>query len=181
MDNEVLKAIRERRSIRRFLPQQIEDEQLRTVLEAGTWAPTGHGTQDPVIIAVQDPEICAVLRKLNAEVLGKENIDPYYGAPTIILVFSKAENPNCVKDGSLVISNIMLAAHSIGLGSCWINRCREMFETEEGRRLAPRLGIPEGYEGVGCVSLGYKAHEAPAPAPRKEGYYKIIPSGHRLS
>ena len=174
MDNEILKAIRERRSIRRYMPQQIKDEELRTVLEAGTWAPTGKGTQDPVIIAVQDPEICSVLRKLNGEILGNAGADPFYGAPTIILVLSKAQNPNCVKDGSLVISNIMLAAHSIGLGSCWINRCKEMFETPEGRQLASRLGIPEGYEGVGCVSLGYKAHEAPAPLPRKEDYFRII-------
>lgn len=174
MDNEVLKAIRERRSIRRYMPQQIKDDELRTILEAGTWAPTGHGTQDPIIIAVQDPEICAILRRLNAEALGNANVDPYYGAPTIILVFSKAENPNCVKDGSLVISNIMLAAHSIGLGSCWINRCKEMFATAEGRKMALRLGISEGYEGVGCVSVGYIAHAAPAPVPRKSDYYKII-------
>ena len=100
MDNEVLKAIRERRSIRRYFPQQIKEEELKAVLEAGTWAPTGKGTQDPVIIAVQDPDICAVLRRLNAEVWGKAGIDPFYGAPTIILVFSKADNPNCVKDGS---------------------------------------------------------------------------------
>ena len=174
MENEVLKAIRERRSIRRYLPQQIKDEELRAVLEAGTWAPTGKGTQEPIIIAVQNPEICSVLRKLNAKVLGNESIDPFYGAPTIILVLSKADNPNCVKDGSLVISNIMLAAHCIGLGSCWINRCKEMFETDQGRKLAPQLGIPDGYEGVGCVSLGYKAQEASSPAPRKEDYYKIF-------
>ena len=118
--------------------------------------------------------ICAILRKLNAEALGKVDIDPFYGAPTIILVCSRADNSNCIKDGSLVIANIMLAAHSIGLGSCWINRCKEMLESEEGRQLAARLGIPEGYEGVGCVALGYKAHEAPAPAPRKEDYYRII-------
>lgn len=173
MDNEVLKAIRERRSIRRYLPEQIKDEELKAVLEAGTWAPTGKGTQDPLIIAVQDPEICATLRRLNAAVWGAVN-DPYYGAPTIVLVFSRAENPNCVKDGSLVIGNILLAAHSIGLGACWINRCKEMFETEEGRLLRPKLGIPEGYEGVGSVSLGYIAHQAPAPRPRKADYYKII-------
>lgn len=174
MDNEVLKAIRERRSIRRYLPDQIKEEELKAVLEAGTWAPTGKGTQDPVIIAVQDPELCTVLRRLNAEAWGRPDIDPYYGAPTIILVFSKSDNSNCVKDGSLVIGNILLAAHSIGLGACWINRCKEMFESEEGRRIAPQLGIPEGYEGVGSVSLGYIAHAAPSPRPRKADYYKII-------
>lgn len=173
MDNEVLKAIRERRSIRRYKSEQIKEEELRAVLEAGTWAPTGKGTQDPLIIAVQNPELCAVLRRLNAEVWGADS-DPYYAAPTIILVFSRSSNDNCVKDGSLVIGNMLLAAHSIGLGACWINRCKEMFETAEGMALRPSLGIPEGYEGVGSMSLGYIAHEAPAPRPRKADYYKIV-------
>ena len=174
MDNEVLKAIRERRSIRRYLPDQIKEEELKAVLEAGTWAPTGKGTQDPIIIAVQDSEICAVLRRLNAEVWGRTDFDPYYGAPTIILVFSKADNANCVKDGSLVIGNILLAAHSIGLGACWINRCQEMFSFEDGARIRSAIGVPGDYCGVGCIALGYAAHAAPGPKPRKEGYFKVI-------
>ena len=174
MENEVLKAIRERRSIRRYLPEQIKEEELKAVLEAGTWAPTGKGTQDPLIIAVQNPAVCDVLRELNAEVIGNNDIDPYYGAPTIVLVFSDASNPNWVKDGSLVIGNMLLAAHSIGLGSCWVNRCQEMFDMEKGRLLRPEFGIPDNYEGVGSIALGYIGHAAPAPRPRKEDYYKII-------
>ena len=175
MDNEVLKAIRERRSIRRFKSEQITDEELAAVLEAGTWAPTGHGTQDPLIFAVQNPEICARLRHFNAAVMGQADADPYYSAPTIVLVFSKADNPNCVKDGSLVIGNMLLAAHSAGLGACWINRCDEMFEVNnEARNLRASLGVPEGYKGVGSMALGYIAHEAPAPRPRKQGYFSII-------
>lgn len=119
MENEVLKAIRERRSIRRFKADQITDEELKTVLEAGTWAATGHGTQEPFIIAVQNPEICAQLRKMNAEIMGVES-DPYYGAPTIVIVLAPESNVNGVKDGSLILGNMMLAAHSIGLASCWI-------------------------------------------------------------
>lgn len=173
-ENEVLKAIHSRRSIRRYTPEQITSEELETVLEAGTWAPSGKGLQDSFILAVRNPELCAVLRRLNAEVMGQGGADPYYGAPTVVLVFSKSSNPNCVKDGSLVIGTMLLAAHSIGLGACWINRCKEMFELPEGIALRERLGIPDGYEGVGSVSLGYIGHVAPAPKPRKEGYYKVI-------
>ena len=107
MENEVLKAIKERRSIRRFKADQITDEELKTVLEAGTWAATGHGTQEPFIIAVQNPEICAQLRKMNAEIMGVES-DPYYGAPTIVIVLAPESNVNGVKDGSLILGNMML-------------------------------------------------------------------------
>ena len=154
MDNEVLKAIRERRSIRRYMSQQIKEDELRAVLEAGTWAPTGHGTQDPIIIAVQDPDTCAVLRKLNAQVLGNPAADPFYGAPTIILVLSKASNPNCVKDGSLVISNIMLAAHSIGLGSCWINRCKEAEEII--LNISAETGLTKSYIASAMIKFAAK-------------------------
>jgi nitroreductase len=174
MDNEILKAIRERRSIRRFREEQIKDEELQTVLEAGTWAPTGHGTQDPLIFAVQNPEISAKLRRLNAKAWKREDLDPYYGAPTIVLVFSKKSNSNCIKDGSLVIGNMLLAAHSLGLAACWINRCQEMFEQDGGAALRKQIGVPEDYYGVGCMALGYIGHAAPAPKPRKEDYYTIL-------
>ena len=103
MENEVLKAIKERRSIRRFKADQITDEELKTVLEAGTWAATGHGTQEPFIIAVQNPEVCAQLRKMNADIMGVES-DPYYGAPTIVIVLAPESNVNGVKDGSLILA-----------------------------------------------------------------------------
>ena len=173
MDNEVLKAIRERRSVRRFKAEQITDEELAAVLEAGTWAPTGHGSQDPLIFAVQDEDVCNRLRRLNGLAMGTD-ADPYYGAPTIILVFSRESNPNCLKDGSLVIGNMLLAAHSLGLGSCWINRCQEMFSFEDGAEFRARLGVPGDYMGVGCIALGYAAQAAPEPKPRKVGYFKVI-------
>ena len=175
MDNEVLKALHERRSVRKYKPEQITDEELLTVLEAGTYAPTGMGYQDPWIVAVQNPEIIAQLVRMNAEVMGVTG-NPYYDAPTIVLVFGS--NPdewrNAVQDGSLVLGNMMLAAHSIGLGSCWINREREMFSTDEGKEIMKRLGLPEGLVGIGALSLGYPS-APPRPAkPRKENYYRIV-------
>ena len=175
MDNEILKALRERRSIRSFKKEQITDEELKAVLEAGTYAPTGMGYQDPWIVAVQDPKIIAQLVKMNAAVMNSKN-NPYYDAPTIVLVFGSPREKwgKSVCDGSLVLGNMMNAAHAIGLGSCWINREREMFATEEGKELMAKLGLPEGLIGIGSISLGYIDKEAAPPKPRKENYYRII-------
>lgn len=169
MENELLKLIKERRSIRSYLPKQISDEELDAVLEAGTYAPTAMGAQSPVIVAVQDPAEIKVLSAMNAKVMGKEG-DPYYGAPTIIVVLAKADRGTRIEDGSCVLENMMLAAHAIGLGSCWINREKEMFATEEGKALLQKWGITEELAGVGALAIGYPAGNAPKPAPRKEGY-----------
>lgn len=173
MDNEVLKAIRERRSIRRYKPDQVTDEELRAVLEAGTWAATGMGRQDPWIVAVQDAATCDRLREMNAKVMGTES-DPYYGAPTIVLVFASADWGNNIKDGSLVLGNMMLAAHSVGLASCWINREDAMFATPEGQQLMKEWGLPEGLIGVGALALGYAASHPHTVKPRKENYFRVI-------
>ena len=175
MDNVVLQALRERRSCRSYKPEQITDEELQAVLEAGTWAPTAMGFQDPWIVAVQNPALLEKISRMNREVWGRD-IDPFYGAPTYVLVF--ASNPekwkNGVPDGSLVLGNMMLAAHAVGLGSCWINREREMFATDEGRALMAELGLPEGLIGIGALALGYPAAPPRAPKPRKENYYRVI-------
>ena len=171
--NEVLQAIKERRSIRRFKAEQVKDEELNTVLEAGTWAPTGHGSQDPWIVAVQNPEQRATLSKANAEIMGTTS-DPFYGAPTQVYVFASRDNDNNVKDGSLVLGTMMLAAHSIGLGSCWINRVDKMSERDDVKALMKEWGLPDGLVGVGSLALGYAA-AAPRPGkPRKEGYSRVI-------
>lgn len=169
-------AIRERRSIRRFKPDQITDKELQAVLEAGTWAPTGKGLQDPWIVAVQKPELLERISRMNARIWGKEDIDPFYGAPTYVLVFASRPEvwANGICDGSLVLGNMMLAAHAIGLGSCWINREREMFDTAEGEALLDELGLPRGLMGVGALALGYPASFPSRVLPRKEGYYRII-------
>ncbi len=172
-NNEVLKAIKERRSIRRYKADQITDDELIAVLEAGTWAATGHGSQEPFIVAVQNTETCDLLRRMNAEAMGTTS-DPYYGAPTIVIVLAREDDPNNVKDGSLVLGNMMLAAHSIGLSSCWINREDVMFATPEGQRLMKEWGLPDGLMGVGALSLGYASSQPKTVKPRKDDYYRII-------
>ena len=175
MDNTVLQALRTRRSIRSYKPEQITDEELEAVLEAGTWAPTARGFQDPWIVAVQNPALLEKFSRMNREVWGRD-IDPFYGAPTYVLVFASDPETwkNGVPDGSLVLGNMMLAAHAIGLGSCWINREREMFATPEGRALMAELGLPEGLIGVGALALGYPAAPPRDPKPRKENYYRVV-------
>lgn len=158
MDNEVLKAIRERRSIRRYEQEQIKEEELKAVLESGTWAATGHGTQDPWIVAVQDKSLVERLVAMNAKVMGV-NSNPYYDAPTIVLVFASADNSNRERDGSLVLGNMMLAAHSIGLASCWINREDTMFASEEGVAMMKEMGLSDGLVGIGALSLGYASSQ----------------------
>lgn len=173
MENEVLKAIKERRSIRRFKKEQITDEELNTVLEAGTWAPTGMGTQEPFIVAVQDESQMSVLSTINAEIMGAKS-DPFYGAPTQVYVFAPAANANGVKDGSLILGSMMIAAHSIGLGSCWINRVDKMVDYDEVKDLMKAWGLPEGLMGVGSLALGYPEGEPHPAKPRKKDYARVI-------
>ena len=173
METNFLEIIRTRRSCRSYKPDQITDEQLNAVLEAGTYAPTSRGLQSPFIVAVQNDALKARLAKMNAEVMGVTT-NPYYDAPTYVLVFVPEDAPNGVQDASLVLENMMLAAHTQGLGSCWIHREREMFATEEGKELMREWGLPEGLVGIGALSLGYPDGE-PSPAkPRKEGYARVI-------
>ena len=142
-------------------------------MEAGTWAPTGHGSQDPWIVAVQNEALRKRLTQLNAQMMGVSS-DPYYGAPTLVLVFASKDNENNYRDGSLVLGNMMLAAHSIGLASCWINREDKMFETAEGKQIMKELNLPDGLMGVGALSLGYAASQPKTVKPRKEEYYRIV-------
>lgn len=168
-----LEIIRTRRSCRSYKPEQITDEQLNAILEAGTYAPTSRGLQSPFIVAVQNKNLLDRLAKMNAEVMGVST-NPYYDAPTYILVFVPAEAPNGIQDASLVLENMMLAAHAQGLGSCWIHREREMFATEVGKELMRAWGLPDGLVGIGALALGYPDGE-PSPAkPRKEGYARVI-------
>ena len=174
MENEIIRALKERRSIRSYKPEQISDDELKTVLEAGTWAPTAKGLQDPWIVAVQNPSLLKRISRMNAAVWGRDDIDPFYGAPTFVLVFGSADWVNAVPDGSLVLGNMMNAAYAIGLGSCWINREREMFATDEGKALMAELGLPDGLIGIGALALGYPAAPPRDPKPRKENYYRIV-------
>ena len=168
MDSEVLKCIRERRSIRAYEPRQISDEALEAVLQAGTFAPIGRGSQSPKMVVVQDKETLALLSKLNAGILGSMG-DPFYGAPTVVVVFVDTTRPTWLEDGTMVMANLMLAAHAVGLGSCWVHRARPVFESEAGKALMEKWGIPQNYAGVAHCILGYAA-ETPKAKPRKEDY-----------
>lgn len=171
--NECLEIIKTRRSCRKYRPEQITDEELKLVLEAGTFAPTSRGLQAPYIVAVQNDGQKAQLAAMNAVVMGVTS-NPYYDAPTYVLVLAPADAPNPVQDGSCILENMMLAAHAIGLGSCWIHREREIFEKPEAKELLAAWGLPQNLVGIGALSLGYPAGE-PAPAkPRKADYYRII-------
>ena len=169
MDNAILKIMRERRSIRKYKKEQITEEQLQAILEAGTYAPTGMGAQSPLILAVQEPEVISLLSRLNAAVMGTDS-DPFYGAPTVLVVLADRNRPTYVEDGSLVIGNMLNASHSVGVDSCWIHRAREVFEGDEGKRLLEQWGIPGHYAGIGHCVLGYRDCEYPAAKPRKDKY-----------
>ena len=173
MEKDFLQVIKTRRSCRKYRPEQIPDEALNAILEAGTYAPTGMGLQSPFIVAVQNGKLKSQLERMNAAVRGAAG-NPYYDAPTYILVFSSADCPFAVQDGSCVLENMMLAAHALGLGSCWINREREMFATDEGKRLMKEWGLPDGLIGIGAISVGYPAAEPAAPKPRKSDYIRIL-------
>lgn len=170
--NIALENLKNRRSIRRYLPQQITREELDQVLEAGICAPTGMNRQSPVLVAVQDKETRDLLSRMNAAVNGAAG-DPFYGAPTVVVVLADANSRHAVQDGSLVLGNLMNAAHAIGLGSCWINRAKEVFDTDEGKALLKKWGLEGEYIGVGNCILGYP-DEAPAMKPRKENYITYV-------
>ena len=169
MKTEALEVLKNRRAIRKYKADQIKEEELNAVVEAGTFAPTGAGTQGVQIVVVQTPEYRNRVAALNAKVFGKD-MDPYYGAPTIILVF---ETPECFThelDGAAVCTNMLNAAYAAGLGSCWIHRCKQMFEMEEGKALLKEWGLPDNLVGVASMALGYADCEQPVPKPRKSGY-----------
>ena len=168
--NETLKVLKERRGVRKYKAEQIRDEELNAILEAGTWAPSGMGLQSAVMVAVQDPATIAKLSKANAEIQGKPGTDPFYGAPTVVVVLADGTAGNWIQDGSLVMGNLMTAAASLHIGSCWVNRAMEYFDTAEGKDLLKQWGLPETYRGVGNCILGYVEGDLPAPKPRKDGW-----------
>lgn len=172
MHNAVIDEMLRRRSVRSFKGNQIKPEELETVLEAGKWAASGKGAQSPRFVAIQNKADRDELSSLNAAVMGKD-IDPFYGAPTVVAVFSDPSRMTYVEDGALAIGNMMLAASSIGLGSCWIHRAREEFCTEQGKALMKKWGIPENYVGIGHCILGYPDCPHAEGKPRKADYSVI--------
>ena len=171
--NEFIQTLCSRKSCKRYLPTQIKDEELEQVLRAGTYAANGMGKQSPKIVVLQDPADVAELERMNAAIIGNPAAHPFYGAPTVCLVLAKADAHTAVEDGSLVMGNMMAAAHSLGLGSCWIHRAREEFDMPEWQEWLRSLGIEGDYEGIGHLSVGYAEGEPRPAKPRKPCVYKV--------
>ncbi len=164
--SEVLEKMQTRRSIRRFKSDMLPKDAIEKIAEAGTFAASGMNLQTPVIIAVTNKEIRDKMSKANAQVMGSEN-DPFYGAPVVLVVLAEKKG-TYVYDGSLVMGNLMLAAHELGIGSCWIHRAKEVFEQEEWKQWLKSLGLNGEYEGIGNCVLGYVDGEYPGVLPRKD-------------
>lgn len=168
--NEVLKAIRERRSIRKFKPELPPKQALEQIIEAGLCAASGMNKQATLTLAVTDPQLRARLAAANCRIGGwPDGFDPFYGAPAILIVLADKSRATGLYDGSLVLGNMMLAAHSLGLGSIWIHRAREEFEQPEYQQLLKDLGVEGEWEGIGHCAIGYIEGEPPQPPARKPG------------
>ena len=165
--NETIKTLKSRVSVKNYIEKQVPDKLLDAVLESGLYAPSGLNNQKVICVAVRDKATRDLLAKLNTQLRGADS-DMFYGAPCVIVVLSDPERNTWVEDGSLVMGNLMNAAQSLGLGSCWIHRARETFDLPEGKELLRKWGIPERYRGVGNCILGY-ADKEPVPKPRAEG------------
>ncbi len=168
--NETLQTIRNRRSIRKFTDQPVPRDIIEQVVDAGIWAASGKNGQAPIVLAVTNPDLVAKLSDMNRQIGGwPEGFDPFYGGKVVLIVLSRPEvAPTYVYDGSLVLGNMMLAAESLGVGSIWIHRAKQEFESDEGKALLAELGITEPVEGIGHCVLGYAAEPA-KDIPRKEG------------
>ena len=171
--NKTLELMQTRRSVRGFKPDPVPEEILDQIVEAGTWAATGRNRQSPVIIKVTNRELIRKLSKLNGEIMGTDS-DSFYGAPAVLIVLADKTVPTYLYDGSLVMGNLMLAAHSLGIGSCWIHRAKEEFQLPEGKEILKLLGIEGDYEGIGHCVLGYAEGEYPHTKPRKENWVYTI-------
>ena len=162
MENAVLHSLMTRRSIRSYKPDPVP-------IRAGLYAASGMGRQGTIILQVTDPVLRDRLMRMNAACMGRDGMDPFYGAPALLVVLADRQCPTYLYDGSLVMGNLMNAAHALGLGSCWIHRAREEFDSPEGRQILQSLGIMVDYEGIGHLILGYPDGDAPEPKPRRDG------------
>lgn len=171
-NNKTIYDLLHRRSIRSFKEQPLEKEVLEKILEVGTYAPTAMGKQSPVMVVLQRKEDIEEMEKINCMFTKQEH--PFYGAPCVVVVLADGSRATCVEDGSLVLGNLMNAAAALGVGSCWINRAKESFETKEGKALLKKWGLPDTLVGIGNCILGYADCDEPVAKPRKENYILYI-------
>lgn len=172
--NEIINNIKTRRSVKKYKNDLVKQEIIDMIVEAGTYAPSGMNKQSPIILEITNKEMRDKLSKINAKVAGMpETFDPFYNAPVVIVVLANKDIPTYIYDGSLVMENMMLTAHSLGLGSCWIHRAKETFETEEGKQILKDLGINGNYEGIANCIIGYSDTETVIHSRKEKYIYKI--------
>lgn len=180
-----LDNMKARRSCRAFTSEMPSRELVAAVCDAGTWAPTGHGRQSPLILAVTDRRLRDRLSSMNARIWNAlkvqrgdqptpEPFDPFYGAPVVLVVLADRNVVTHLYDGCSVMCQLANAAHAAGLASCWIHRAKEEFDSPEGKAILRELGIEGDYEGIGHIVLGYPARQAAAPLPRKSDYIRWV-------
>lgn len=170
---EALEALYTRRSIKAYSDRMPSQTDIDRITKAGMAAPTGMGMQSPLIVVVKNRELRNELSKMNAEVMGT-HADPFYNAPVIIVVLADKTRSTYLYDGSLVMGNMLNAAHAVGLGACWIHRAKQVFESERGKQMLKEWGIEGDYEGIGHIALGYAAMEPKPAKPRKDGYVRVV-------
>lgn len=171
---EALDMLLTRRSVKRFAPDSLPSiADLQRIADAGANAPTGRGRQSPFIVVVTDRAVRDELSRLNAEILGRDG-DPFYGAPVVMVVLADRAQPTYLYDGSLVMGNLLNAAHALGWGACWIHRAHEMFDRPEGKALLAQWGIDADVEGIGLCVVGHAEHLPSHTPPRKEGYIRFV-------
>ena len=167
--SEILDLMKTRRSIRKFNAEPVAKEDIEKIIEAGLYAANGMGKQSPIIVAVTNKELRDKLSEMNRTIGGwQEGFDPFYGAPVVLIALADKNVPTCVYDGSLVLGNMMLEAHELGLGSIWIHRAKQEFESEEGKEILRSLGVEGEYEGIGHCVIGHFDGELPGIIARKE-------------
>lgn len=172
--NEVTKTLCTRRSIRKFTDKQVPKEILAEILKCGTYAPSGRNKQSAVIVAIQNPKLIKKIGALNAQFFDIPVPDPFYGAPTLVVVLANKNCKTYIEDGCAVIMNILNAAFSLSVDSCWIHRAKETFLTKEGQELLASWHLTNDYVGIGNVILGYRAVALPKASPRKDDYIIYI-------
>lgn len=171
--NETINNLLERRSVKKYAPDMVKQEDLDVIIKAGTYAPNGRGAQSAIIVAVTNKEVRDKLSRMNAEVMGTD-IDPFYGAPVVLVVLGDKSQGTRVYDGSLVMGNMMNAAHALGLGSCWIHRAKQVFDSEEGKAMLKEWGIEGEYEGIGHCIIGYADGGYPEAKVRKDNFVYYV-------
>ena len=184
MNIQAIENMKARRSCRAFSSEMPSKELIATVCEAGTWAPTGHGKQSPLIVAVTRKDLRDKLSDMNARIWNElkvqrgekpaEGFDPFYGAPVVLLVLANRSVPTYLYDGCAVLTNLANAAEAVGLASCWIHRAKEEFDSEEGKHILKDLGIEGDYEGIDHLVVGFPAKAIPSPLPRKADYIRWV-------